>query len=148
MKNREASWLIRTRNVLCALYLILFVLFETYSAAATALDHSNRFPTWEAELGWCLFVLPCLLVTGLFFLLRGGRETTGFFLVGLSILLYLAFMFLEDALSPEHMDRGEWLFNGIWIMLCAVATAAAWLLKRRLRSEPSERAPTRQLPPS
>jgi hypothetical protein len=50
----------------------------------------------------------------------------------------MAFMFLEDALGPEPMGRGDWIFNGIWIILCSVATAAAWLLKRRLRSEPSE----------
>src|ERR1039458_907853 len=119
MKNREVSWLIRTRNVLCALYLIVFVLFETYSASATALDHSSRFPTWEPKLGWCLFVLPCLLVIGLFFLLRGERENVGFSLVGLSVLLYLAFMFLEDAVSLDPMDRGEWVFSGIWTMFCA-----------------------------
>jgi len=53
-------------------------------------------------------------------------------------LLYLAFMFLEEALSREPWDRRAWLFDGIWIMLCAVAAAAAWLLKRPLRSEPSE----------
>jgi hypothetical protein len=144
MKNHEARWLIRARNALCALYLILLVLSEAYSAAATALDHSNRFPAWEAKLGLCLFVLPCLLVTGLFFLLRGERETMGFSLVGLSLLLYLAFMFLEDALSPERMVRGEWLFNGFWIMLCAAGTGAAWILKRRHRSEPSEQPPDRQ----
>jgi hypothetical protein len=114
---------------------MLFVLFETYSAAATALDHSHRFPAWEAKLGWFLFLLPCLLVTGLVFLLRGERETIGFSLVGLSVLLYLAFMFLEDALSPEQMSRGEWVFNGIWIMLCSAAIAASRLLKRQLRSE-------------
>lgn len=138
MKDRETSWLMRARNVLCALYLILFVLFETYSASATALDHSNRFPAWETKVGWGLFALPCLLLTGLVFLLRRERGNIGFTFVGLSILLYLAFMFLEDALSREPMGRGEWVFNGIWIMLCAVATAAAWLLKRPLRSEPSE----------
>jgi hypothetical protein len=77
-------------------------------------------------------ILPFLLVTGLV-LLRGERETLGFSLAGLSVLLYLAFMFVEDALSPEHMDRREWVFNGIWIMLCAIATGAAWLLKRRFK---------------
>jgi hypothetical protein len=135
MKDRETSWFIQTRDVLCALYLIFFVLAETYSAAATALDNSHRFPAWEATLGWCLFALPCLLVTGLVFLLRGGRETIGFSLIGLSALLYMAFMSLEDALGPEPMGRGDWLFTGIWILLCAVATAAAWLLKRRFGSD-------------
>jgi hypothetical protein len=132
----ETRWLIQ--NVLCALYLFLFVLSETYSAVATALDNSHRFPSWEAKLGWCMFVLPCLLLTGLFLLLRGERETIGFSLVGLSLLLYVAFMFLEDALNPEHMGRGDWVITGIWIVLCAVATAAAWLIKRSIRTEPSE----------
>ena len=63
---------------LCTAYLILFVLFEIYSASATALDDSNRFPAWEAKLGWGLFVLPCLLVFGLFLLLSGKRERLGF----------------------------------------------------------------------
>jgi hypothetical protein len=34
------------------------------------------------------------------------------------------------------MERGEWVFNGFWIILCAVAAVAAWLLKRH-RSDPS-----------
>lgn len=135
MKDHETSWLRRIRNVLCVIYLILFVLFETYSASATALDHSNRFPAWEAKVGWGLFVLPCLLLTGLVFLLLSERRTIGFTLAGLSTSLYLAFMFLEDALSREPWDRRAWLFDGIWITLCAFATAAAWLLKRPLRSE-------------
>jgi hypothetical protein len=138
MKDRKASWFIRAGNVLCVVYLIFFVLSEAYSGAATALDDSRRFPAWEAKLGWCMFALPCLLVTGLVFLFRGERETIGFYLIGLSVSLYTAFMFLEDVLSPEPMGRGDWVFTGIWIILCAVATGAAWLLKRQLRSEPSE----------
>jgi hypothetical protein len=117
---------------------MLFVLFETYTAAATALDDSHRFPTWEAKLGWCLFIVPCLLMTGLFLLLGGERGNIGFSLIGLSVLLYMAFMFLEDALGPEPMGHGDWVFTGIWIILCAVAIAAAWHFKRQLRSEPGE----------
>ena len=123
-----------TRTALSVLYLILFVLFETYSAAATALDHSGRFPVWEARLGWWLLILPCLLVAGLVLLLRRARENIGFSLVGLSAL----FMFLEDALSREHMEHGDWLNTGIWIVLCFVATLAAWLLRIRRRSEVAE----------
>jgi hypothetical protein len=137
MKKHETGWLIRARIVLCTIYLGSFVLFEVYSAAATALDHSSRFSVWEAKLGWCLFVLPCLLVTGLIFLLRGIRETVGFYLAGLSALLYLAFLFLENAVSSAHMEPGDWLLAGLWILLCTIATAAAWLLKRPLLPVPS-----------
>ena len=28
----------------------------------------------------------------------------------------MAFMFLEDALGPEPMGRGDWIFTGIWIL--------------------------------
>jgi len=138
MKSSQARWLRRIRNGVCFLYLLLFVLFETYSAAATALDHTGRFPVWEAKLGWWLLILPCLLVAGLVFLLRGARENIELFLVGLSAFLYLAFLFLEDAVSRERMQQGEWLFTGIWIVLCFAATPAAWLLKRSRRSDLSE----------
>jgi hypothetical protein len=37
-------------KAICIAYLILFVLFEIYSSAATALDHSHRFPAWEAKM--------------------------------------------------------------------------------------------------
>lgn len=137
MKDRNASWLIRARDAFCALYLILFALSETYSAAATALDDTHLFPAWETKLGWCLFVLPCLLLTGLVLLLRGERQTIGFSMIGLSALLYTAFLLLEDKIGPEPMGRGDSVFTGIWIIVCCIATAAAWLLKRRLRSEPS-----------
>ena len=116
---------------LCTAYLILFVLFEIYSASATALDDSNRFPAWEAKLGWGLFVLPCLLVFGLFLLLRGKREQLGFSLVGLSLLFFVGFLFLEDLLAPERIGRLDWVFTGIWLTLCAIAIGAARLLMPR-----------------
>lgn len=138
MMNRQARWLIRIRNALCVLYLLLFVLFETYSAAATALDHSDRFPTWEVKLGWCLLILPLLLAAGLVFLLRSARESIGFYLIGGSVVLYLAFLFLENALVHDRTSKGDLVSMGIWVVLCSVATAAAWLLKRSLTSELSE----------
>jgi len=135
--------LIRIRNAVCVLYLLLLALFETYSAAATALDHTGRFPVWEAKLGWWLLILPCLLVAGLILLLRGARENVGLIFVGLSAILYLAFLFLEDAVSRERMQKGERLFTGIWIVLCFAAVSAAWLLKRSPRSDLSELPATR-----
>jgi hypothetical protein len=118
----------------CTAYLILFVLFEIYSSAATALDHSGRFPAWEAKLGWGLFVLPCLLLFGLFLLLTGRRARLGFSLVGLSLLLYMGFYLLEDWLVPGHMQRSDWFFTAIWVTLCAIAIGAARLLMRRQSS--------------
>ena len=117
-------------NVVCILYLILFAFSEAYSALATAFDNSRRFPAWEATLGWGMFVLPALLMVGLVFLLLGKRLTLGFSLAATSLLLYLSFMFLELALVPriEHTDL---VFAGIWTGLCALATMAAWLLRRR-----------------
>jgi len=110
--------------------LIVFAIFETYSALATALDDSRRFPAWEAMLGWGLFVLPSLLMIGLVLLLLGRRSTLGFSLVASSVLLYMGFLFLELALVGE-IQRTDWLVVGIWATLCAIATAAAWLLMRR-----------------
>ena len=126
---------------LCTVYLLMFVLLEAYSASATALDYSNRFPAWETKLGWGLFVLPCLLVFGLFFLLSRRRERLGFSLVALSLLLYMGFLFLEDLLVPEHMRRLDWAFTGMWITLCAIAIGAARLLMPQQSSWRTAHAP-------
>jgi hypothetical protein len=115
-------------KAICTAYLILFVLFEIYSSATTALDDSHRFPAWEAKLGWGLFVLPCLLLFGLFLLLSERRKRLGLSLVGLSLLLYMGFLFLEDLLAPERMGRLDWLFTGTWITLSAIAMGAARFL--------------------
>ena len=118
------------RNVICILYLILFAFSETYSALATAFDNSRRFPAWEAKLGWGMLVLPSLLMIGLVLLLFGKRLTLGFSLVVSSLLLYMGFLFLELTLGPK-IEQMDWVFAGIWTGLCALATAAAWLLRRR-----------------
>jgi len=130
MKAQKVGPLIQIRNVICVLCLIVFAIFETYSALATALDNSRRFPVWEAKLGWALFVLPSLLMIGLVLLLFGKRLTLGFSLVASSALLYMGFVFLEIALDGK-IDRTDWLVVGIWATLCTIATAAAWLLKLR-----------------
>ena len=83
-------------------------------------------------MGWCMIALPCLLFTGLVFLIGNARRTVGFLLVESSVLLYLAFIFLEDALAPGPMARGDWVFTGIYVIFCAIAAAAGWLLKRAI----------------
>lgn len=83
-------------------------------------------------------ILPCLLVIGLVFLLRGIPRVIGVSLIGLSVLLYLGFVFLDATLSPERVGRAEWASIGSWILLCCVAIAAAWVLKPRIRSELDE----------
>lgn len=118
------------RNVICVLWLIVFAIFETYSALATAFDNSRRFPAWEAKLGWGMFVLPSLLMIGLVLLLFGERLTLGFSLVVSSLLLYMGFLLLEMAVGPK-IEQLEWVLVGFWTALCALATAAAWLLRRR-----------------
>jgi hypothetical protein len=130
MKTQKASWLIQGRNVICILWLIVLAIFETYSALATALDNSRKFPAWEAKLGWGMFVLPSLLMIGLVLLLFGKRLTLGFSFVVSSLLLYMGFLFVELALGPK-MEQKDWVFTGFWAALCALGTAAGWLLKRR-----------------
>jgi len=129
MKSQKVRLLIQIRNVICVLCLIVFALFETYSALATALDNSRRFPAWEAKLGWGLFVLPSLLMIGLVLLLFGKRPTLGFSFVALSLLLYMGFLFLELALIRK-IELGDWVSVGIWAALCAIATESAWLLRQ------------------
>jgi hypothetical protein len=130
MKAQKSGPLIQIRNVICVLWLILFAIFETYSVLATALDNSRRFPAWVTKLGWGMFVLPSLLMFGLVLLLFGKRLTLGFSLVASSLLLYMAFLLLELALGPR-IEQMDWVFVGFWTALCALATAAAWLLRRR-----------------
>jgi hypothetical protein len=130
MKTQKASWLMQIRNVICVFWLIVFAIFETYSALPTAFDNSRRFPAWEAKLGWGMFVLPSLLMIGLVLLLFGKRLTLGFSFVVSSLLLYIGFLFLELALGPR-IEQMDWVFVGFWTALCALATAAAWLLRQR-----------------
>jgi hypothetical protein len=67
---------------------------------------------------------------GLVLLLVGERLTLGFSLVASSLLLYMGFLFLELALVGK-MEGTDWVVVGIWVTLCATATAATWLLRRR-----------------
>src|SRR5580692_1533658 len=119
MKAQKVGPLIQIRNFICVLCLIVFAIFETYSALGTALDNSRRFPAGEAKLGWGLFVLPSLLVVGLVLLLFSKRLACGFSLVASSVLLYMGFVCLELALDGK-IERTDWLVAGIWATLCAI----------------------------
>ena len=50
------KWPVRILKALSIVCLILLVLSEGYSAAATALDPTA--PNWERKIGWALFALP------------------------------------------------------------------------------------------
>ena len=126
----KVSALVQIRNAICIVCLIVFAFFEVYSALSTVSDKTGRFPAWEAKLGWGLFVLPSLVMIGLVLLLFGKRSTLGFGLVASSLLLYLGFLLLEVGLT-ENVERADWIAVGIWAVLCAIATLAAWLLSQR-----------------
>ena len=133
------SWVFRAAKVLSALYLILFALFEVYSAAATALDHSGRFPAWETNLGWCLFLLPCELLVGLALLLYSSRPRLGFYLVLLNLSMYAGFFVFESLLVRDlpNDKRAVWIVLGIWASLFGIAIGAARLLMVPHRRNPA-----------
>jgi len=121
---------VQVRNVISILYLIVFALFETYSAIATVLDSSGRFPTWEAKFGWGLFILPSLIIIGTALLLFGKRVTLGIYLVASSLLLYMGFLFFE-VLALGRLTPADWVVISIWTTLCAIAAGAGWVLRQR-----------------
>jgi hypothetical protein len=136
MENSGISWLLPVRNAICTLYLLVFTLFEGYSAAATALDHSGRFPAWESKLGTFLFILPCELLVSLALLLYGERARLGFYLVVGNLFVYVAFMCLESILVHDAPSTtgAMWEILGIWAFLFASAMGSAHLLATRPRS--------------
>jgi hypothetical protein len=131
--SSEQQWLIQVRNVICALWLLVFVLFEGYTAAATALDHSPRFPAWESKLGWLLFFLPCELLVALAFLIRREKVRLGFLLVAANLLVYAGFMCFEAVLVHESMDGVTLEVAGLWAAFFALAIGAAHVLKKSHR---------------
>ena len=128
--EKNAQWKRRTGRAISVLYLLIFVLFEVYSASATALDRNPAFPSWEHLLGWALFVLPCMLLASLF-LLHGRRSKLGFSLVIWNLCLYASFMIFE--LTASHgipaSHRAMWEVGGVWATLFLVAVLAARFLK-------------------
>ena len=113
---------------LCVVYLLLFVVFEGYSAAATALDHHSRFPAWESTLGLFLFILPCELLVSLALVLFGDRARLGVCLVAVNLCAYAGFMCLEIMLVPDANGR-DCEFAAMWAAFMALALGAAYFLK-------------------
>jgi 4-amino-4-deoxy-L-arabinose transferase-like glycosyltransferase len=133
--EKNAPWKRRTGGAISVLYLLIFVLFEVYSASATALDRNPAFPSWEQLLGWALFVLPCGLLVSLF-LLHGRRSKLGFSLVVGNLCLYASFMIFELTAShgiPES-HRAMWEVEGIWAMLFLAAFLAARFLRTKAQT--------------
>lgn len=128
-RNPYFRWCLR---LVCALYLFLFVFSEGYSAAATALDDSRRFPHWESTVGLFLFILPCELLASLALLLRSGRKALGFYLVIVNMTAYLAFMCL-DVIVGQGSNWADWEFASVWAIAMAVAVGAAGFLRSSFR---------------
>lgn len=78
-----------------------------------------------------MFLLPCLIILGLTLLLGRTHRRLGFCLIGLSVVLYVGFLFLETSLVRKQEVRTDWTSDGIWLTLSSLAVGASWLLKNR-----------------
>ena len=136
--EKNAQWNRRIGGAISVLYLLIFVLFEVYSAAATALDRNPAFPTWQHRLGWALLVLPCMLLTNLI-LLHGKRSKLGFSLVVGNLCLYASFMIFESTPSREipASNRAMWEVGGIWATLFLAAVLGARFLNTKTQTTDS-----------
>jgi hypothetical protein len=128
--NPPIGWKLRAGGIVSTIYLLIFGLFEAYSAAATALDRHPAFPIWERHLGWGLFVLPCVLIASLC-LLHGRRSGLGLSLVILNLCLYAGFMIFESMVYRGHpaSRQAVWEVGGIWATLFVAALLASLRLK-------------------
>jgi len=127
------KWLIRVNKVVCTLCMSLCAFAELYSAAATALDRFT--PSWERLLGWFLFLLPIELIAAWFLLFSQKNGRLGFNLTALNLLLYAGFMVVDVFVGRFPVDKGDWLFMGLWtIFFLAVLFSARLILtgSRRL----------------
>jgi hypothetical protein len=126
------DWKLRAGGVISVLYLVFFGMCEAYSAAATAFDRHLAFPMWEPYLGWALFVLPCILIAGLF-LLHGRGPRFGFILALVSLCLYASFIIFDSVTSRGHpvSQQAVWEVTGIYVVLFLVALVAAYVLKAK-----------------
>jgi hypothetical protein len=113
--EKHAQWNRRAGETISILYLLILMLFELYSAAATALDRNPRFPNWEHLLGWAIFVLPGVLLASLF-LLHGSRPKLGFSLIIGNLCLYAGFITFESVAygGTPVSPSGLWEVGGIW----------------------------------
>jgi sorbitol-specific phosphotransferase system component IIC len=125
LSKSTANSLIRTRNVLCCLFLVLAVFCEAYTVLAIALD---RFvPAWYRALGWFLLIAPGALAVGLL-LIYANRKRLAFCLSAASLSLYAMLLCLETFRS--HVEPGDWIFFCGWLTFCAVGILAARFLSR------------------
>jgi hypothetical protein len=130
----KTNVLIRIRNVLCLLFLILAILCEAYSVAAIALDQFA--PSWYRTLGWLFFILPFALTSGLL-LLYANRRRLGFYLSAMSFSLYAGLVCLDAYQGPA--ERGDWIFEVAWLAFCAIGILAAKaLMCRPMRVSPTD----------
>jgi Na+-transporting NADH:ubiquinone oxidoreductase subunit NqrE len=123
LSKRTANSLIRIRNVLCYLFLILAAFCEAYTVLAIALD---RFvPAWYRALGWFLLIAPGALAVGLL-LIYANRKRLAFGLIATSLSLYALLNCLDTFRS--HVERADWIFFSGWLAFCAVGIVAARFL--------------------
>lgn len=128
-------WNRRAGGTISVFYLVIFTLFEVYSAMATALDSNSRFPRWESSVGWALLVLPATLLASLF-LLHGRHPKLGFSIIIANLCLYASFMVLESVAfaGAPVSPRAEWEVWGAWLILFLVAAFAARFLKTKTQT--------------
>jgi cell division protein FtsW (lipid II flippase) len=136
--EKSAQWKRRIGEAVSVLYLLIFVLFEVYSASATALDRDTAFPSWEHRLGWALLVLPCMLLVSLF-LLHGRRSKLGFSLTVGNLCLYASFMIFGSTASQgiPATNRVMREVGGIWATLFLAAVLAARFIKTKTQTTDS-----------
>lgn len=126
-----SSLLLKLKQGISILCLLALALSELYSAAATAFDHSPRYPAWESKLGWFLFILPAELFVALVFLVGGQRARVGFWCVVSNVLIYAGFFSLELVLVPEPWDKIALEIVCGWILFFVLSIGAAYLMKRQ-----------------
>jgi hypothetical protein len=133
--NAHIDWKLRAGGGISILYLLLFGMFEAYSAAATALDRYHAITSWEPHLGWALFVLPIILIASLF-LLHGRRSRFGFLLVVINLCLYAGFIIFESVAydGQPASKQTVWEIGGVWSALFLAALLAAHFLKNKTRA--------------
>jgi hypothetical protein len=126
---------LRAGGVVSIVYLLLIGAFEVYSAAATALDRSSAFPSWEPRMGWALFALPCVLIASLF-LLHGRHSRFGYALVLTNLCLYAGFMIFEWLAYKGYPASKEaaWQVGGFYCGLYFAALLAARHLKNKTQA--------------
>lgn len=125
MKKKD-PWSRRAGQTISILYLLMFMLSEAYSAAATALERNSRFPGWEHLLGWALFALPGALLASLF-LFHWKHPRLGLWIVSGNLCLYASFMVFESVAfgGIPASSWAVWEVGAIWTVLFFAAFLAA-----------------------